>query len=1127
MTETKKHLPGKKKLPLSRVFKYLLLFLLIISLGLAFFIKDRDMATGMITKAIINGLASAGFDGNIERVTGNPWKGYRIEGLDFASGDIFSASIRTIEIDLDLLKIFNWDPVEKIGLYDSMIDIRDPAKLALLRSEPSGKKLPIPPLPLEIESFDVRIPGHQVLADRGSILYSSRAIDMDISGRVDTLPWKMGTVLEMGDRIHLAKGMFDLGAEGRIILSGDISPLMDITGTVESLDLYALSSLDKRFMDARGIFSSTLYGKGTPSEPEAGGTFSLAGGEIGGRSMGSISGRWSFAENTFRIDEMVNEILGSRIEGDLSINTEGELKLKAQGRDLDLSKAQELKMAIPEMNGRIDTLQLNLSGKLPWLTGRVDLVSGGFSVSAQKFDSMNLNILLEGKKILLDSSLSWSGTRAQAGGTLDLSKEPALEFSLKAPVIDLAILPKMAPSLSALEPEGSMALSLEVRGSIRDPDIKGSLSSRKFSIRKEPIEDLSLSFSVVKGTLNMDRLYAKMLGGELTGRGEILDIFASPLLDLGVYGKDLDLERASRLVPSPPEDLGGRADLEAHIRGSLENPLIEGTLQGRQFRMGDLVRVETIDAKVSKKGQEEPVLEISTPLATISDVVLQDVNASISWKAPDLIIQNISTSILDGEFSAAGRIITAPSPLLDLQASFENLELEDLPFAGLPETEGTTKGTLTIKGPPSDPEISFQALSPLVSSGCAELRSIDLRGNASRKKIDITSVSAKVGEGLLKGGMSLILLEKGTDIYFNLAGSGLDLAYLLPGEDGSCPVDISGNIDLQIQGDFTKGKLNGEGDISSQALVIQNFALESMDIPLDITANKAEIKGMKISAFGGTLSGDLSLNFDDLQWNSSFEGADLDLARAMDTIPALSKKLTGKTFFDVKFKGKGFNPYNLFGYGLLEIREGDIGDIPAIKAAAATAGEERIRFQRLRSNFLADGFGLTILGGSRVEAPRKYPLYRQIEMDGNIQYDGDLDLKGAAEVNIQAFNAFMGTLQIALKTVLSQGDLVQDILGSLTGIGRKDFRTINFEIGGNRTSPEIKKLEVEGGQEYLSNLLDMEDSDKDRQKVDNRQITIKLNFPVGPGGSKKDDETGEQLQEQFLEGILKNLFPKE
>ncbi len=1127
MAETKNNLPKKKKFTLWRIFKYLLLFLLLLSLGLIPFLKNRDMATGMIHRAIVKGLTSAGFDGNIERVTGNPWQGYRIEGLYLASDDIFSASIQTIAVDLDLLKVFTWDPVEKIGISGSMIDIKDPAKLALLRSEPSGKKLPIPPLPIKLESFDVRIPDHQILADRGKILYSSETVDLDLSGRVDTLPWKIETILEMGDRIHLAKGMFDLGKEGRIVLSGDISPLMDITGTVESLDLSGLSSLDERFMDAKGIFSSTLYGKGTPTEPEAEGTFSLAGGEIGGKPAGSLSGKWSFAHGVFRIDEMVNEILGSRIEGNLSINTEGELKVKAQGRDLDLSKTSELKMAIPEMSGRIDTLQLDVSGKLPWLTGRIDLVSGGFSVSGQKFDSMNLNILLEGKKILLDSSLSWSGTKAQASGTLDLLKEPAMEFSLNAPVIDLAILPKIAPSLSALEPEGAMALSLEIRGNIKDPSIKGSLSSRKFSIRQEPFEDLSLSFSVAKGTMNLDRLYAKMLGGELTGRGKILDIFASPVLDLGVYGKNLDLERASRLVPSPPEDLGGRADLEAHIRGSLENPLIEGTLQGRQFRMGDLVKAETIEAKASIKGKEKPLLEISTPLVTISDLVLQDVNASISWKAPDLIIEDISTSILDGEFSAAGKIITAPSPLLDLKGSFKNLELEDLPFTGLPDTKGTTEGTITIKGSPSDPKISFQALSPLVSSGCAVLRSIDIRGSASRKKIDMTSLNAKVGEGLLTGGMSLTLLEKGTDIYFNLVGSDLDLAYLLPTEEEACSVDISGNIDLQIQGNFTKGKLNGEGNISSQAIMIKNFSLESLDIPLDITANKAEIKGMKINSFEGTVSGDMDIDLDHLAWHMSLKGVDLDLGRATDTIPALSQKLTGKTFFDVKFKGKGFNPYNLFGYGLLEIREGDIGGIPAIKAAAATAGEERIRFQRLRSNFLADGFGLTILGGSRVEAPRKYPLYRQIEMDGNIQYDGDLDVKGSAEVNIQAFNAFMGTLQIALKTVLSQGDLVQDILGSLTGIGRKDFRTINFEIGGNRTSPEIKKLEVEGGQEYLSNLLDMEDSDKDRQKVDNSQITIKLNFPVGPGGEKQDDTTGEQLQEQFLEGILKNLFPKE
>lgn len=1128
MAETNTKPKRKKRSVIWKVLKITLLFLLLTFIALFLIFKDRDIATDLVSRTVIRSISSAGLEADLAKVSGNPWRGYSIEGLNLASPDIFNARIGEITVDLNLLKLITWDPVEKIGIYNSKVNILDPARMSELKPESSDqKKITLPPLPLEISSVDIIIPEHQINIGSADIYHSSKATSLALSGSVDILPFEMEFLLNTGEKRSLEKGLVKLGKEGIISLSGDISPTMDIAGLVQNINLSELSSLDKRLLDAEGIFNATIHSRGTIDIPEGKGDFSLSEGRIKGSSIGSISGKWSYLEDIFRIEDLENEILGSTIEGDLSIDTSGKLTINADGKNLDLASSGEISSNLPEMTGLINTLKLNASGTLPWLTGNVKLASEGFSISGQKFDSLNLDIFMKEKDILLDSTLSWSGTKAQAKGSLDLSKEPLIDLDIRAPRINLNILPRLSDQLSTLEPEGVLALAVNVRGKIKDPAIKGSLLSKRFSIRQEIVEDLNLSFSLLNGNLKINKMGASTLGGALSGSGKVSDIYDSPVLDLKFSGKGLDLRRASQLIPSPPEDLEGMTDLDLSIRGPVRDPLLEGTFNSSNFKMGELASAETISAKASIKGSQEPLFEISTPLATVSDFILHDLKGTFSWKAPLLEVRDMSLSLLGGDFSASGNLTTKPLPSLEMTGSFKELELEDLPFPGLPATKGTIAGNIRINGALQDPQLAFQVRSPFITSGCVVLRSINLQGDASRKKIDITSLSAGVGKGLLKGGMTLGLRDKGTNIFFNLVGSALDLASLLPPESISCPVDLSGNIDLQMQGDFTNGKLNGEGMVSSRSLAIQGFLLESLNIPLDITANKAEIKGLNISSFGGIVSGDLGLDLDELAWNATLNGEELDLKKALDQIPALAEKFSGKTFFDLTFKGRGFNPYGLFGYGLVEVRDGDIGGMPAIKAAAATAGEERIKFKRARSNFLADGFGITILGGSRVEAPRKYPLYRSIDLDGTVQYDGDLDLKGKTEVNIQALNAFLGTLQIALKTALSQGDLIQDLLGGLGGLRKKDFRTISFHLGGNRTSPEIKELQVEGGQEYLRELLDMEDADRDMEKNDNRQITIKLNFPVGPGDGKEDDTTGEQLKEQFLEGILKNLFPKE
>lgn len=1121
---TEKKTKKNRKISFRKVLKYFLLLIILTGAGLFFFAKDRDIAAGSIEKAIIKSLNSAGFEGRVESVTGNPFRGYRIRGIQVLSSDILQISIETVTIELDMPGIFRWKPVKRINISNSKIVVQNLEKLGLLKPEPSESKLPMPPIPVEVDELRLDLEDHVLAIKKGSIYASTPVTSLDLQGTADGIAWTMQTAVKTGEKVTLPEFLLDLGPKGKITISGDISPEMGIDGQVQDLDLSVLGAFDNRLEGINGNFTSGFNVSGSTSAPIADGDFHLSKGQMNNTSLGELSGSWSFDNGLFSIDPVLNRILGTTLEGQFSINTKGEIQVKAEGKDLDLGKAAGLNIQIPEMEGKIETFHLDLSGKPPLLEGRLKLVSSGFSISGQNIRSLNLETLLKEQVLQADSSFFWKGTKTSAKGKVELADSGKVNFNINVPMIDLAILPDIIPSLADAEPEGSASMTMNVKGYTKAPVIEGSLSSGRFSIRKERFDNTVLAFRVEEGDLAVKKLSSNGLGGIINGSGTINSVLKEPAFNLKLQASGLALERITKLLPSPPEDMEGSVNMDVQVTGSAAYPIVKANIRGSRFSMGDLAQAETIEAKASIQGKEAPVVEVSSPLATAAGIILQKLKARLSWKAPDLMVRNMETTVLGGGFSGSGVIRTSPSPSLDLKVRFRDLELEDLPFQGLPSIQGIVEGDLKIEGTPTDPEMGLKARSSQIRSGCVYLNDIDLQGSVTKKKVDITSLGARIGEGLLKGGMSLIPLDKRTDIYFNIVGSQLDLAALLPEED-ECPVHLSGTMDLQLQGELLGNQLNGEGTLTSENISVQGLGIEKIHIPLDITANKANISGMKAQSFGGTVSGNLDLDLDGMEWKTSLKAESIDITEATRDIPQLIDKFTGTAFLDVTFKGKGFNPYGLFGFGLVDVKNGDIGGIPAVRAAAATAGQERVKFKRARSNFLADGFGVTILGGSRVEAPRKYPLYKRIEIDGNIQYDGDLDLKGSANVNIQALNAFMGTLQIALKTALSQGDLVQDLLGGLKGIRKKDFRTVNFEITGNRSAPEIKKLEIQGGQEYLRDLLQMEEDDRERTGTNDRQISIKLEFPVGPGGESDEDSAGEQLQEQVLEGILKNLFP--
>jgi hypothetical protein len=99
-------------------------------------------------------------------------------------------------------------------------------------------------------------------------------------------------------------------------------------------------------------------------------------------------------------------------------------------------------------------------------------------------------------------------------------------------------------------------------------------------------------------------------------------------------------------------------------------------------------------------------------------------------------------------------------------------------------------------------------------------------------------------------------------------------------------------------------------------------------------------------------------------------------------------------------------------------------------------------------------------------------------------------------------------------------------MGGLLGrVTKKDYREILFHIEGTRDSPQFSKLEVQGGDQYISDLINIDEFNENKMERDDKQIQLKINFPVGKGGENKSPSAGEQFKNQLIEGILKGINP--
>ena len=1098
---------------------------ILVSAGLILFLmRDRDMGTGLLRDLIVRTAGNAGFHARLGEVSGNPFKGYLFSDLSIKSEDILDINLETLKVDLSFKGLFKGKPLERILVRNGRISVPDPARLPKpVDDESREEKKNIPYLPIEIEDLAISSMGKESVISSSNITVSNELIELALSGSLQDIPLSADLMIELPGEIgKIRRGKIRFGETGEILLSGDIMPSFSIDGSVSNVKLEDLVEiLPGKAPEAGGSIRLVLKGRGSLSDPSIHGTFTGSDIHVSGIHIRDVNAEWGFENDQFTVSPMVIGLLGSSLDVDVFLDMEKNMDLVIEGQDLDMSGADDLLGKEVNASGLIDSLRGEFSGTLPEISGDLALESGNLSLWGEELRDLEFKGSLDRQKISFSSSLKFLGSLFQGGGEIELADEKRLNLQVSLKDADLDKLSARNPRLASLDPAGRISFSGEVTGTLNDPFIRASLISAELGIMGEKLTSLRGRVTYRKDQLDISEMNLGLLGGNITCTGEVRGLLTGPVMDISAVAEGLDLERSSGIIKESLPGSEGVTDLDIHITGDLSQPVMKGQVRSRNLAVRDIFSAEEMEGELLyEKGSLHG--ELNSPLALLKGMVTEDLSTKITWIPGELTLERADLSILGGNFTSSGKIFLGQDLELDLKGNFDELAIEKLPFRIPLGLTAQTYGAFSLKGKPADPGYTFIIMTPAVTGGFFTVESIRLEGFGDLERITLLQGSAFLGQGNLQATGTVRLPPGEVIANFSISGKDLDLKYLSPKTrdrrailQGS--VNLEGTLDIAGSND-----MDARLSISSREISVDGFRITDLGIPVAVSTEKLEIPSVDAMVYGGKMKGSFSMLFPGLEWSSAITVESMDLGTAISDMGTFPGSISGTAFASAKVRGKGAERFNLFGNGDLTVNDGEIRDIPAIQAAAATAGRDSLKFRRVRSNFLIDGFGISLLAGTRMQAPVKDPLYRYANIDGTIQYDGELDLRGSTEVNLRAFNAFMGGLKIALQAAMSPEALTKDILGGLTGRLRKqDFREVTFHIAGTRQKPELKELKVIGGEEYISDIINLDDFSEETKEEPN--IQIKLNFPVGPGGSEDGSTAGEDLKQQLLQGIFKSI----
>ena len=376
---------------------------------------------------------------------------------------------------------------------------------------------------------------------------------------------------------------------------------------------------------------------------------------------------------------------------------------------------------------------------------------------------------------------------------------------------------------------------------------------------------------------------------------------------------------------------------------------------------------------------------------------------------------------------------------------------------------GVVDGTVTVKGPLSNPAVTVKASSPKVSLQGMAVTDVALGLSGNTKEMKIEEFRSKFGGGTL-GATGNVKLGAAPDVTVDISGKDLDLAALTAGMPDAKELRIGGKVNASFKGRFAGASGKGEGSITSQSLTVMGLKASALNYPLVLEGNKLSGKGGSAGFYGGKVSGSGSLDISTMKFSHSAELSGVDVNGVLqDFTGGLGGKVTGLAQGSANVSGTLAPKFALSGKGSAKIGEGAVSGFTGLDIVTKLHGVSGIRYTEVTAPFRLETGRIILEKGTKATAPKNDPLYRFLTAEGPVGPKGALKLLVAGNVNIQIINALAGGALGGL-TAGSLEDALKGVLGGAQkGMEKADFRDISLSVGGTVEKPSVSNLKVAPG----------------------------------------------------------------
>lgn len=1045
-----------------------------------------------------------------DRITGNPIKGYTvhnfgladINGNKFLSGGylsgrvnfsaLLSGRIRLAEISLGQLSTDIEQFIENIQKIDFTASSSTPANTIFASPAYAEDINPVPEIPLDRFTLkDSHFTSSLAAIDVDTITADLQAFGIDIDAKVNGL-LLTGTI-NMGENFtSINSSALKLGS-GKITATGGLmNDILDLHATAERLNLKEIASLYPSALspeDYEGTADINIDITGSTKNPRVTGSVDYKGSKLAGFPAERVSANVNYANYRVGISNIQASVFNVPVQGEIAAaHRPGEnisVMVKLDGNEANLDGLDKI-LGIPELkalSGKVSSFSANISGYINALSGLVNFSAPRIAYDGRALTNIRAQMkLAKSDTAQVDGKFMFEGSQGYLNGSVaSVLVRPNMNLTAKIVDLDIKRIQNMIPDASDYKLSGKITASVNVKGSMNNPVISGSLNSQEFSGWDQKITKPAVNFTFANKTLTLNKTEGTLNGMPVNLSGTISPLPSSnPNLNINAT---ITMSPASlkAYVPDISQyNLKGNINAGIKLQGSMNNPSVNLLVSSKTLQAMNMITARDIELTTALNGDlaklERITVNASAQSVTAQGITVTGINAKVNKDGDKITLASLGAKSGSGSLTGSGSASVSGREPLNFTFAFKNLALSPLASASGIDLKGSLSGTLKVSGKNTNPSIAFTAGVPELTAQGFTFSNMqaDISGNMEGLKLN--KFRADV-EGVEVSASGTVQINPALKMNIALNGKNINLSELLK-DNPELQKNLSGKADLAFNLTGTDKNITGKGTLTSPAVTAYGLKLTDITLPLSYAGNNNTFASTNGTAklYGGILKNSLTFNTDKMTFTDNIEASGVNVnSLVQDVSGGLEGRVTGTGKLSMKINGSVKDSVTYSGTGNFSMGAGAITGFKWVDLAARIHNSKGINYASVSAPLTLQTGKLILKSGSIANANKNDPIYKyaKLTQNGAIDFSGKditMNLMTESSVNYQLINALQGGTKGGLETVLKGGITnIQDGLKAFLSGGMKeagkaastgDFRTVTLKISGKAASPSFSSLKI-------------------------------------------------------------------